>query len=38
MHPHFSQEMLYAGLIESSVRADFPLLGSNMPGGSDDIR
>ncbi len=23
MHPYFSQEVVYAGLIQSSVRADF---------------
>lgn len=23
MHPYFSQEVLYAGLIQSSVRTDF---------------
>ncbi len=23
MHPYFSQELLYAGLIQSSVRVDF---------------
>jgi hypothetical protein len=23
MHPYFSQEVLYVGLIQSSVRADF---------------
>ncbi len=32
MHPYFSQEMPYAGLIQSSVRADFLLYDDDMSG------